>query len=129
METLTAREEQIMQIIWKLKKAFVKEIIAEMKDENPPYNTISSVVRILNKKGFVDYTQFGNTYQYFPVISKAQYKKTVFSRLLNDYFDNSYKKVVSFMVENSEPDQKQMEELEKIIREGKNNAEKKNNKS
>ena len=124
METLTPREEQIMQIIWKLKKAFVKEIIAEMKEENPPYNTISSVVRILAGKGFVDYNQYGNTYQYYPTISKASYKKFMFSRLLQDYFDNSYKKVVSFMVEDSEPNEKQIAEFEKIIKEGKKNADK-----
>jgi predicted transcriptional regulator len=124
METLTSREEQIMQIIWKLKKAFVKEIIAEMKDENPPYNTISSVVRILEKKGFVDYNQFGNTYQYFPKISKSKYKKYMFSQLLRNYFDNSYKNAVSFLVEENAHDEEQIAELRKIIEEGKKQSKK-----
>lgn len=124
METLTSREEQIMQIIWKLKKAFVKEIIAELKDENPPYNTISSVVRILEKKGFVAYNQFGNTYQYYPIISKSKYKKFMFSQFLKNYFDNSYKNAVSFLVEENAPDDEQTKELLKIIEEGKKKSRK-----
>ncbi len=119
METLTQREEQIMQIIWKLKKTFVKEIIAELDGENPPYNTISSVVRILEKKGFVAYKQYGNTYQYYPKVSKSRYKKFVFSQFLKNYFDNSYKNAVSFLVEENKPDEEQTKELLKIIEKGK----------
>ncbi|MEA2042627.1 MAG: BlaI/MecI/CopY family transcriptional regulator [Bacteroidota bacterium] len=124
METLTTREEEIMQILWTLKKAFVKEIIAEIQGEKPPYNTVSSVVRILKKKGFVGYNQFGNTYQYYPKISKSKYKKFTFGEMMKDYFDNSYKKVVSFMVENDELNTDEISELENIIKEGKKKSDK-----
>ncbi|MBQ5454000.1 MAG: BlaI/MecI/CopY family transcriptional regulator, partial [Bacteroidales bacterium] len=69
MEQLTKTEEKVMQILWKLKKAFVKDIIEEISDPKPPYNTISSVVRILKDKGFVDFKAYGKTYQYFPKVS------------------------------------------------------------
>ncbi len=90
MESLTKREEEIMQIFWKIKKGFVKDVIAELPD-NPPYNTVSSVVRILAKKGFLKYKQYGNTYEYSPKISKQKYRKHIFKNVMSDYFDNSYK--------------------------------------
>ena len=76
MEELTKVEERIMQQLWKLKKAFVKDIIEELPDDpKPPYNTISSVIRILVNKGYVKYKAYGKTYEYSPAISKAEYRK------------------------------------------------------
>lgn len=106
-----------MQILWRLKKGFVKDIIAEIPGEKPPYNTVSSVVRLLVKKGFVNFKQYGNTYEYYPVISKAKYRKKVFTGILNDYFDNSYKKVVSFLTSENELDKEDADELLRIIKE------------
>ena len=81
MEELTKTEERIMQVLWKLKKAFVKDIIDALPDDpKPPYNTISSVVRLLEKKGYVGYKAYGKTYEYFPLISKLEYRKAFFKK-------------------------------------------------
>ncbi|UOQ64649.1 BlaI/MecI/CopY family transcriptional regulator [Hymenobacter volaticus] len=112
MEELTKTEERIMQILWKLKKAFVKDIIEQLPDEpKPPYNTISSVVRILERKEYVGFKAYGKTYEYFPLISRAQYRTASFKRLLTQYFDNSPSDLVSFMVEEEKLDQQQVQLL------------------
>lgn len=99
MEELTKTEERVMQILWKLKKAFVKDIIDALPDEpKPPYNTISSVVRLLEKKGYIAYKAYGKTYEYFPAISKAEYRKESFKKMFTGYFDNSVESLLSFMV-------------------------------
>ena len=99
MEELTKSEERIMQIIWKLGKVFVKDIIEEMEDDpKPPYNTISSIVRLLEKKGYLGYKAYGKTYEYFPAISKAEYRKESFKKMLTGYFDDSPGSLLSFMV-------------------------------
>lgn len=121
METLTKREEEVMQILWDIKKGFVKDILTKMDDaENIPYNTISSVVRILVKKGFVDFKQYGNTYEYFPKISKNKYKKSVFKSMMKDYFDGSYQKLASFMVKENKLKDEEIQKLLKIIEESEN---------
>ncbi len=116
METLTKKEEQIMQILWKLKRGFVNDIIDELPEPKPPYNTISSIVRILESKGFVDYKAYGKSHQYFPIITKSAYRKHAFKQLISSYFDGSYEKVVSFMVSDEESDlsEKEAEELKKL---------------
>jgi predicted transcriptional regulator len=114
MEALTKREEEIMQVFWDIKKGFVKDVIAKLSD-NPPYNTISSVTRILEKKGFLKYKQYGNTYEYSPKISKKKYRTYMFKSLMSDYFDNSYQKIVSHMVKENKLKEKEIEELMNII--------------
>ncbi|OGX89235.1 CopY family transcriptional repressor [Hymenobacter lapidarius] len=100
MEELTKTEERIMQALWKLKKAFVKDVIEHLSDEpKPPYNTVSSVVRILERKGYVGFKAYGKTYEYFPLISKTEYRAASLKRMLTQYFDNSPTALVSFMVE------------------------------
>ena len=99
MEELTKAEERIMQVIWKLQKAFVKDIIDELEEEpKPPYNTISSIVRLLEKKGYISYKAYGKTYEYFPAITKEDYTKTTFSKMFSGYFDSSPASLLSFMV-------------------------------
>ena len=115
METLTKKEEQVMQIIWDMKKGFVKDIIEKMPGKKPPYNTISSIVRILVKKDFVGFKQYGNTYEYFSKIAKGKYRKFVFKRMMSNYFDGSYKKVVSFMAKENDMEEKDVNEMLKII--------------
>lgn len=116
MEELTKTEERIMQVLWKLQKAFVKDIIDELDDEpKPPYNTISSIVRLLEKKGYVNYKAYGKTYEYFPAISKDQYTKTTFSKLFSGYFDNSPASLLSFMVKEEKLSERDIEEIKKII--------------
>jgi len=116
MEELTKAEERIMQVLWKLQKAFVKDIIDELEEEpKPPYNTISSIVRLLEKKGYVDYKAYGKTYEYFPAITKDEYAKTTFSKLFSGYFDNSPTSLLSFMVKEEKLSEKDIEEIKKII--------------
>jgi BlaI family penicillinase repressor len=116
MEELTKTEERIMQVLWKLQQAFVKEIINELdEDPKPPYNTISSIVRLLEKKGYVAYRAYGKTYQYFPAISKEEYAKTTFSKLFSEYFDSSPSSLLSFMVKEEKLSEADIEELKALI--------------
>ena len=117
METLTKKEEQVMQILWNIKEGFVNDIIKEMGDEKIPYNTISSIVRILEKKRFVDFKAFGKTHLYFPKITKAAYRKYAFKKLLSSYFDGSYEKVVSFIANEEEINDKELKKIEKLKQE------------
>lgn len=96
MQKLTNKEEEIMQILWKLEKAFVKEVLAEVSNEKPHYNTLSTIIRNLEEKGFVSYKAFGNTHQYYPIIKKEDYKKRFINTAIETYFDSSYKNMVSF---------------------------------
>lgn len=116
MEELTKAEERIMQVLWKLNKAFVKDIIEELEEEpKPPYNTISSIVRLLEKKGYVAYKAYGKTYEYFPAISKEEYTKTTFSKLFSGYFDSSPASLLSFMVKEEKLSEKDIEEIKALI--------------
>ena len=115
MEELTKKEEEVMLIFWQLEKAFVKEIIAELPDPKPPYNTISSIVRILDRKGYLDFKKYGNTYQYFPAISKADYRKKFMKKVMKGYFDNSPASLLSFMVNEESLSPEEVEQLKQII--------------
>lgn len=118
MEKLTKLEEQIMLILWKLNKAFVKEIIEEMPEPKLHYNTVSTMIKLLQEKGFVNYTAFGKTYQYFPIIQKEDYFKRNMKPMLQNYFNGSAKQLVSFFVKEKKIS---VEELETLIKEIKNN--------
>ncbi|GAB3332584.1 BlaI/MecI/CopY family transcriptional regulator [Larkinella ripae] len=112
MEPLTKAEEKVMQILWAIRKGFVKDVIDEMPEPKPPYNTISSLIRILEKKGFVGHKAYGKTHEYFPAVSKLAYRKSAFKNFLANYFEGSPEKIVSFMVneEKLEP-----EEIQRIM--------------
>lgn len=98
IKELTRAEEQVMQILWDLKKGFVKDMLAQMEEPKPAYSTISTIVRILVKKGFIRYKVYGNTYEYYPKISREAYTKFETERLLSSYFDGSVENLVSFFV-------------------------------
>jgi BlaI family penicillinase repressor len=116
MEDLTKTEERIMQILWKLKRGFVKDIIDAMPDEpKPPYNTISSVVRLLETKGFVDYKAYGKTHEYFPIITKAEYRKASLKKMLSGYFDNSAESLFSFMLKENQLSDDDIKKIKDII--------------
>ncbi|SHF66014.1 BlaI/MecI/CopY family transcriptional regulator [Pedobacter caeni] len=116
MEELTKAEERVMQVIWKLEKAFVKDVIADMEEEpKPPYNTISSIVRLLEKKGYLGYKAYGKTYEYFPAISKEVYTRTTFDKLFSGYFDNSPASLLSFMVKEKSLSDADVAELKALI--------------
>ena len=112
MQKLTNKEEEIMKILWKLEKAFVKEILGNIKGDKPHYNTLSTIVRNLQEKGYVDHEAFGNTHRYFPKISKEQYRKRCINSSIVDYYDNSYKSLVSHF---AKEEKISVEELKEII--------------
>ncbi len=116
MEELTKTEERVMQLFWKLKKAFVKDIIEALPGKTkPPYNTISSVVRILEKKGYLSYTAYGKTHEYYPKISKTAYRKLFLKKLLSGYFENSPATLLSFLVKEEQLSEQEIGDLKKII--------------
>ncbi len=118
---LTKAEEQIMQILWKLEKAFVKEIIQNFDEPKPAYNTVSTIIRILEKKNFVSHISFGKTYQYFPIIEKNEYRSSSLRKMLDGYFNQSYKNLVSFFAKEENLSLQEMEEIKQLM-EGKINA-------
>ena len=105
MEVLTKTEEKVMHILWDIKRGFVKDVIDRLGEPQPPYNTISSLIRILTRKGFVGYKAYGKTYEYFPVISKNVYRAFTFKNLVSNYFEGEPENVLSFMVQEENIDQ------------------------
>lgn len=117
MERLTTKEEEIMQIMWDIEKGFVKDFIERMSEPKPPYTTVSTVIRILESKGFIGHKAYGNTYEYFPIVRKPDYKKFTLKNVIQNYFDNSMKNMVSFLIKEEKLSEKEIEELTNIIRE------------
>ncbi|HPW97687.1 MAG TPA: BlaI/MecI/CopY family transcriptional regulator [Flavobacterium sp.] len=115
MQKLTNKEEEIMQILWKLKKAFVKEVLAEIEDDKPHYNTLSTIIRNLEEKGFVAYNAFGNTHQYYPIVKMEDYRKRFMNTAIETYFNNSYKSMVSFFAEEEKISADELREILDII--------------
>lgn len=115
MRKLTNKEEEIMGVLWQLKKAFVKEVIAELPDPKPHYNTISTIIRNMEEKGFVQHLSFGNTYQYSPNVSKEEYRKKFMQKTIQNYFENSYKNVVSFFAKEEKISIDELKEIISII--------------
>jgi BlaI family penicillinase repressor len=115
MQKLTNKEEEIMQILWKLEKAFVKEVMAEITEDQPHYNTLSTIIRNLEDKGFVSHNAFGNTYQYFPIVQMEDYRKRFMNTAIENYFDSSYKNLVSFFAEEEKISADELREILAII--------------
>jgi BlaI family transcriptional regulator, penicillinase repressor len=115
MENLTTKEEEVMQVLWTLKRALVRDIINKLPNSDQPYTTVASIVRILEKKGFVAHKPYGRTHEYFPLISKSEYRKLKFRMLLTYYFDNSIESVVSFLVKEEKITREELKELTSLI--------------
>lgn len=115
METLTKYEEGLMRIFWKLKRALVRDVLNELPEPKPPYTTLASNIKLLEKKGFLDHKSYGKILEYFPTISQSDYRKNSFNELVEDYFDGSVENVLSFMVKEKGLSEKDMEELQKLI--------------
>lgn len=96
MKELTKAEEQVMQFLWKLEKAFVKDLVDEMPEPKPAYNTVSTIVRILEKKGFVGHNAYGKTHEYFPLVGREEYTRSFMKNFMRNYFSGSFKEMVSF---------------------------------
>ena len=119
MRELTRAEEQIMQILWRIEKGFVKDILAEMDEPKPAYNTVSTITRILERKGFVKHSSHGKSHKYYPVVSKDEYRSFSIKNLLSGYFGGSFSRLASFFAKEENLD---LKELEKLMDEVKNDA-------
>ena len=115
MEKLTNKEEEIMRVLWKLNKAFVKDIIAAMPNEDQHYNTVSTIVRNLEDKGFVAHNAYGKTHEYYPKVTKEAYREQFMSLATNRFFDSSYKNVVSFFAKEEKISAQELREILEII--------------
>ncbi len=115
IKELTKAEEQIMQVLWDLGKGFVKDVIEELPAPKPAYNTVSTIIRILETKGFIDHEAFGKSHRYFPVISREDYRSFATGKLLNNYFSNSVENMFSFFVKEKKIDLKEADEILKLI--------------
>lgn len=117
MKELTKAEEQLMQILWELEKGFVNDVLAKLPEPKPAYNTVSTIIRILEKKGFVGHNAFGKTHQYYPLISKKEYTKTYFKGFMNNYFENSYQALASFFTNENKLSIEELEEIKNLMEE------------
>ena len=119
MRELTRAEEQIMQILWGIEKGFVKDILAKMNEPKPAYNTVSTIIRILERKGFVKHNTYGKSHEYYPIVSKDEYRSFSIKNLLSGYFGGSFSRLASFFAKDENLDVK---ELEKLMDEVKNDV-------
>jgi BlaI family transcriptional regulator, penicillinase repressor len=115
MEPLSHSEENIMRILWELGEGVIHDIIEKLPEPKPPYTTVSSVVRLLEKKDFVDHKAYGKTHVYFPAISREQYARRSFSDLMKHYFEGSPKNIVSFIVQENALKPEEVNELKQLI--------------
>jgi BlaI family penicillinase repressor len=119
MKKLTKAEEEVMHIIWELERCLVSDVLdymaKQMDIKKPPHSTISSIVRILEKKGFVDHKAYGRTYEYFPIVSKEAYSKSRVQNLVSDYFEGSPRQLVSFLIKEKNLSVKELSELVNLL--------------
>ncbi len=120
MATLTKAEEKIMKILWKIEKGFINDILEQLPKPKPPYNSVSTIVRVLVKKEIVSFKKYGNTYEYFPLISREEYRQNQMGNLIKDYYNNSLKQVVNFFSENKNLDINEVDEVMRMLNEIKN---------
>lgn len=120
LPSLTKAEEEVMHIIWQLERCLVRDVIEQLGDPDMPHSTVSSVVRILEKKGFVDHKAYGKTYEYYPLITKEEYAGQGVQNLVEKYFGGSPKQLVSYLVQSKDVNMKELNDLMKTL----NNAKK-----
>jgi len=111
MRELTRAEEQVMQILWGIEKGFVKDVLEKMPEPKPAYNTVSTIIRILERKGFVKHEAFGKSHKYYPVVSKDEYRSFSIKNLLSGYFGGSFTRLASFFAKEENLDAKELEKL------------------
>lgn len=116
MQKLAKREAQIMQIIWSLEKATVKEIVAEMPEPRPHYNSVSTMVKLLKSKGFVGEEKMGRAYSYFALVAKEDYQGKVVNDVVKGYFEGSPMKLVNYFAKEQKLDAEDLERLLKLIK-------------
>lgn len=123
MKELTRAEEQIMQLLWDREKAFVKDIIEQMPDPKPAYNTVSTIIRILEKKGFVGHNAYGKTHEYYPLISRKEYTRSYMKNFIRNYFSGSFQEMVSFF---AKEDNMSLTDLDELMEDVKRDLENEN---
>lgn len=119
MVKLAKREEQIMQVFWDLGKAFIKEVIPHLPDPKPHYNSVATMVKILEEKGFLSHESVGNVYQYFPLVSREDYQGHAMEDIVSKYFDNSYPRMLAFFARQQNLSETELNEIIKLIKSGK----------
>ncbi|MNE18423.1 Penicillinase repressor [compost metagenome] len=117
IKELTKAEEQIMQVLWDLKKGFVKDVLEQLSPPQPAYNTVSTIIRILEKKGFIGYNAYGKTHEYYPLISKEDYKSFAVKQVMSGYFGDSVQNLLSFFVKKEKIDLTEADEIIKLLEE------------
>jgi len=117
MKELTKAEEQIMQLVWQLQKAFIKDVMEQLPKPKPAYNTVATILKILHQKEFVDYKTYGNAYQYYPLVNKDEYYGKFLRKLVNRSFNNSFKQLVSMFSDKNNIDLKEADEIIKMMEE------------
>lgn len=115
MKELTKAEEQVMQVLWQIEKGFVKDIRSHFPDPKPAYNTVSTIIRILERKGFVGHTAFGKTHEYFPLTCKKEYTRNFFQGFMKNYFSNSYQALASFLANDKNINLSELEEMKILM--------------
>jgi len=115
MRELTKAEEQVMKILWEIDKGFVKDILEHFDEPRPAYNTVSTIVRILQEKGFVAHKAYGRTHEYYPLMTRDEYKKSHMSTFVKSYFSNSYENMVSFFTNEKKISLEEMEDIRKMM--------------
>lgn len=118
MKKFTIQEEEVMIFIWELKSCFVKDIVAKFGHPSPPYTTVASIVKNLERKGYVAAKKIGNTYQYTPAIKESEYKRSFMSNVVRNYFENSYKEMVSFFAKDQKISTHDLKEIIEMIEKG-----------
>lgn len=108
---LTKAEEQVMQILWNMKEGIVRDMVDQFEEPKPAYNTVSTVLRVLEKKGFVDHKAYGTTYLYFPLVTKKEYSKFQFTNLIKNYFNGSFPKMAAFFAKENKLSIQELEEM------------------
>ena len=115
MKELTKAEEQVMQILWDIEKGFVKDVLAKMEEPKPAYNTVSTIIRILEKKGFVGYKAYGKTHEYYPIVKQEDYSANFFKGFFARFFNNSSARFTSFFAKDNELSVDELEKMKQII--------------
>ena len=119
MIKLAKREEQIMQVFWELEKGLIKEIIPHLPDPKPHYNSVATIVKILEEKGFLDHESIGNVYRYFPIVKREDYQKHAMKDIVSQYFDNSYLRMLAFFAKEQNLSEAELNEILNIIKSNK----------
>ena len=117
MKELTKAEEQVMQVLWKIEKGVVNDMLQQFDEPKPAYNTVSTIVRILEKKGFIGHKAYGKTHEYFPLVTKSEYTKRYFGNFMSNYFSNSYQALASFLTNDKNISVKDLEEIKDMMQE------------